>query len=80
MQDQITCRRSARFQFLPWLWSTFFSSMRERYPMPYLLQYAQLLMPTIQETEEANKYIFHLLTLGRQPTIRIRQRQCVIQT
>ena len=28
----------------------FFSSMHERYPMPYLLQYVQLLMPTIQET------------------------------
>ena len=28
----------------------FFSSMRDRYTMPYLLHYAQLLMPTIQET------------------------------
>ena len=28
----------------------FFSSMREQYPMPYVLQFAQLLVPTIQET------------------------------
>ena len=28
----------------------FFSTMRGRYAMPYMLQYAQLLMPTIQET------------------------------
>ena len=28
----------------------FYSNMRGRYAMPYMLQYAQLLMPTIQET------------------------------
>lgn len=28
----------------------FFSSMRDRYAMPYLLQCAQLLIPTLQET------------------------------
>ena len=38
----------------------FLSSMRERYPMLYLLQYAQLLMPTIQETVKKLTNTLHL--------------------